>query len=84
MTKKDIAVYRKLLAGARETRRHIRIIGVGQERVGKTTLCKTILQRSKEEIMRIKEDGPTEGIETHLYGATFQDGKITVEKLTCK
>ena len=79
VSEKEISEFRKLLANGSEKRRHIRIIGVGEERVGKTTLCKRILQRSKEEIGAIM---PTEGIETHLNEATFKNGKIKVGNLT--
>ena len=76
----EVSSFRKLLAHASEKRRHIRIIGVGEERVGKTTLCKRLLQRSRQEIDTIVK---TEGIETHMYAATISDtGKVTVNDMT--
>ena len=79
VTGDEILEFRKLLAHASEKRRHIRIIGVGEERVGKTSLCKRLLQRGKEEIGVIEK---TQGIETHMYAATIMGGKVTVENVS--
>ena len=79
VTDDEILEFRNLLAQASEKRRHIRIIGVGEERVGKTSLCKRLLQRGKEDIGAIEK---TQGIETHMYAATIVNGKVTVENVS--
>ena len=81
VTDDEISKVEKLLAEGKERRRHIRIIGVGEEGIGKTTLCKRLLQKilKEEDLSKIQK---TEGIETHMYAAKIIDGKVEVGDVT--
>ena len=74
VTPEDIGNFRKLLATATEKRRHIRIIGVGEKEVGKTTLCRRLLKDDK----KVEK---TEGIDAYIYTDFIRDQNAEVTKL---
>ena len=73
VTDEDIQEFRDQLSGSFEVRRHIRIIGVGQEGVGKTTLCRRLLRQDFKNVTK------TRSIETHIYSAVITE----TEKADC-
>ena len=80
VTDEDVKEFREQLLLSSEKRRHIRIIGVGQEGVGKTTLCRRLL---KQEFKHVPK---TRSIETHIYSAVINetsesDCKVRVQKV---
>ena len=50
VTEEEIKQFRELLSQKAGIRRHIRIIGVGEEGVGKTTLCRRLLKRDLSKV----------------------------------
>ena len=74
----DIQAFRKELSTSFEKRRHIRIIGVGQERVGKTTLCKKLLGEKYTDVEK------TISIETHIYTAVLEESGTKENILSVK
>ena len=67
ITDNEIAEFREQLSKSSEKRRHIRIIGVGQEGVGKTTLCRRLLRQDFKNVPK------TRSIETHIYSAVISE-----------
>ena len=64
ITDKEIVRFLNLRTKGSERRRHIRIMGVGQEEVGKTTLCWRLLKKD------LKDKPPkTKSIDTLPYCA---------------
>ena len=80
ITDDEIREFREELSKSSEERRHIRIIGVGQERVGKTTLCRRLLKQDFKDVAK------TKSIETHIYSAVMtkhdkSDCSVSVQKI---
>ena len=80
VTDEDILEFKEQLSQSSEFRRHIRIVGVGQEGVGKTTLCRRLLRQDFSDVEK------TRSIERHIYSATITetgetDCKVTVHNM---
>ena len=75
--------FKEELSKSREIRHHIRIINVGQEGVGKTTLCRRLLGQEFRNVSK------TRSIETHPYSAVItetqeEDCRVTVQNIIGK
>ena len=68
--KEEIREFRQQLSESSEVRRHIRIIGVGKEGVGKTTLCRRLLK--EKDFQNVPK---TVAIEPHIYSAVITESK---------
>ena len=76
----EIQSFREEISKSSEKRRHIRIIGVGEEGVGKSTLCRRLLRQDFTDVQK------TRSIETHIYTAVIEElddveSNIAVQKL---
>ena len=83
MSDEEIREFREEVSRSSEIRRHIRIIGVGQEGVGKTTLCRRLLRQGFSDVQK------TRSIETHIYSAVIDEAddqhcNITVQNIAGK
>ena len=73
-TNEEVKKFRALLSQKTGIRRHIRIIGVGEEGVGKTTLCRRLLKQDFSDVQK------TRGIETHIYAAEMDNTGCNIKE----